>query len=152
MENEAEAFYIRLAGDTDNAGLRTIFNMLAAEEVKHYKIIKEMKAGMPQKIADSDILSQARVVFEQMSKSDKKFYSGISQAEIYRKAQSIEKKSEEFYLQKASEAGDRGQEEIFRKLAKEENKHYFLLQNIIDFVARPETWLENAEWCHLDEY
>jgi rubrerythrin len=42
--------------------------------------------------------------------------------------------------------------EIFLKLADEEKKHYFLLENIIDFVSRPQKWLENAEFYHLDEY
>ena len=41
---------------------------------------------------------------------------------------------------------------IFQKLAEEEKKHYFLLENIIQFVSRPETWLENAEFYHLEEY
>jgi rubrerythrin len=152
MEKEAEDFYVRLAGDTDNAGLKTIFNMLAAEEVKHYEIVKEMKTKMPQKISDTDVLSEAKTVFEQMSKSDKKYYLLVNQIEVYRKAQDIEKKSEDFYLQKAGEVKDHCQEGIFRKLAEEEKKHYFLLQNIINFVSRPETWLENAEWNHLDEY
>lgn len=34
----------------------------------------------------------------------------------------------------------------------EEKKHYFLLDNIIEFVSRPEQWLENAEFYHLEEY
>jgi rubrerythrin len=152
MEKEAENFYGRLADDTDNAGLKTIFNMLAAEEAKHYKIIKEIKEKLPQKISETDILSQAKAVFEQISKSDKNFNSGTNQVETYKKAQDIEKKSEDFYLQKATEAQDHCQQGIFRKLAEEEKKHYILLQNIIDFVSRPETWLENAEWNHLDEY
>jgi len=152
MEKEAEDFYVRLAGDTDNAGLKTIFNMLAAEEAKHYKMVKEIKTKVPQKISETNILSQAKAVFEQMSKSDKKYYLGINQIDVYRNAQDIEKKSEDFYLQKAGESEDHCQKGIFRKLAEEEKKHYFLLQNIIDFVSRPETWLENAEWNHLDEY
>jgi rubrerythrin len=152
MEKEAENFYGRLADDTDNAGLKTIFNMLAAEEAKHYKIIKEIKEKLPQKISDVNVLSKAKEVFEQISKSDKNFNSGTNQLETYKKAQDIEKKSEDFYLQKATETQDHCQQGIFRKLAEEEKKHYILLQNIIDFVSRPETWLENAEWNHLDEY
>ncbi len=152
MEKEAETYYNRLAGDTDNEGLKTIFNMLAAEEVKHYKAIKEMKMKLPQKISDTNVLAEAKAVFEQMSKSDKKYYLLVNQIDLYKKAQDIEKKSEDFYLQKAGEVKDPCQQGILEKLAKEENKHYFLLQNIIDFVSRPETWLENAEWNHLDDY
>jgi len=31
------------------------------------------------------------------------------------------------------------------KLAKEKNKHMFLLKNPVEFVFRPEAWIENAE-------
>ena len=55
-------------------------------------------------------------------------------------------------IEKAQEVPEEYQKRIFLKLAEEEKKHYFLLENIIDFVSRPATWLENAEFCHLEEY
>ena len=27
-----------------------------------------------------------------------------------------------------------------------------ILEGIIEFVSRPQTWLENAEWNHLEDY
>lgn len=152
MEEESKDFYARLAQGTANVGLKTIFNMLALEEEKHCDIIKEKKIRLPQKEYDTDVLSDAKIVFEQISKSDENFDSWVDQIEAYKKSQEIEKKSRDFYLQKADEVDDRCHERIFRVLAEEEKKHYFLLQNIIDFVSRPKIWLENAEWNHLDEY
>lgn len=69
-----------------------------------------------------------------------------------KKAQEIEKKSQIFYLEKADEVNNPSQKEIFLKIADEEKKHYFILENILDFVSRPQNWLENAEWYHLEEY
>jgi hypothetical protein len=37
-------------------------------------------------------------------------------------------------------------------VAGEEHKHYLLLERIIDFVSRPEQWLEDAEFYHLEDY
>ena len=37
-------------------------------------------------------------------------------------------------------------------LADEEEKHYKLLDNIIELITKPEIWLENAEFNHLDEF
>jgi hypothetical protein len=37
-------------------------------------------------------------------------------------------------------------------LAKEEQVHYFILENIINFLSRPQAWLEDAEFVNLDEY
>jgi rubrerythrin len=152
MENEAEAFYRGLATNTENAGLKTIFNMLADEEAKHFKIVEEMKAKIPNKISSTNVLSEAKDIFEQMSNTGKKTDVNTSQIEAYKKAQDIEKKSIAFYLKKTDEVEENCQKGIFRKLAEEEKKHYFLLQNIIEFVSRPESWLENAEWHHLEEY
>ena len=28
----------------------------------------------------------------------------------------------------------------------------FLLENMLDFISRPQTWLENAEFNHLEDY
>ncbi len=153
MEKEkySEDYYRRLAKRTNNKGLETIFNMLADEEAKHYKIVSDMKEDVAPDLADTTVLSDAKNVFTKMRKSAQKFSFDISQTELYKKAQDIEKQSQNFYLEKAKEA-EETQKEIFLSLAEEEKKHYFLLENIIDFVSRPQTWLENAEWHHLDEY
>jgi rubrerythrin len=110
-----------------------------------------MKQEKPQ-LAQITILDDVRNVFVQMKKSGEKFGFYIGQKELYRKAQDIEKKSRDFYTEKASEVKQEYQKDIFLKLAEEEKKHYFLLENIIEFVSRPETWLENAEWYHLEDY
>ena len=41
---------------------------------------------------------------------------------------------------------------MLAQLAAEEEKHDLLLENIIDFLSRPEQWLENAEGQHLEAY
>ena len=87
-----------------------------------------------------------------MAQKSESFDFDLKQTELYKKAQDIEKKSYEFYTEKANEVTEEYQKEVFLKLADEEKKHYFLLENIIEFVSRPETWLENAEFYHLEEY
>jgi rubrerythrin len=153
MEKEkySEDYYRRLAGKSNNKGLETVFNMLADEEAKHYKIVSDMKEDIAPDLAETTVLSDAKDVFAKMCESVQNFNLDASQTELYRKALKIEKQSQDFYLGKANEV-EKTQKEIFLKLADEEKKHYFLLENIIDFVSRPKTWLENAEFYHLDEY
>ena len=150
-EKYSEDYYRRLADKTSNKGLETIFNMLADEEAKHYKIVSDMKEDVAPDLAETTVLSDAKDVFVKMRESAQKLSFDISQTELYKKAQDIEKQSQNFYLEKAKEA-EETQKEILLGLAEEEKKHYFLLENIIEFVSRPQTWLENAEWYHLDEY
>jgi len=153
MEKEkySEDYYRQLAGKSNNKGLETVFNMLADEEAKHYKIVSDMKEGVAPDLAEMTVLSDAKGVFAKMRESAQDFDFDVSQTELYRKAQKIEKQSQDFYLEKANEV-EKTQKEIFLRLAEQEKKHYFLLENIIDFVSKPETWLENAEFHHLDEY
>ncbi len=151
MEKDGEDYYRQLADRTENKGLKTILTMLADEEVKHYNTIEEMKTEKLQ-LAQTTILADAKNVFVQIKESNENFDFDSKQAELYKKAQDIEKKSEDFYREKVNQVEKEYQKEIFLKLAEEEKKHYFLLENIIQFVSRPETWLENAEFNHLEEY
>jgi rubrerythrin len=151
MEKDGEHYYRQLAEQAGNKGLKTIFTMLAEEEVKHYRAVEAMKAAKPE-MAETTVLADARNVFAQMKESGEKFDFDAGQPDLYRKAQDIEKKSQDFYREKADEVEEAYQREIFLKLADEEQQHYFLLENVIQFVSRPETWLENAEFHHLEEY
>jgi rubrerythrin len=151
MEKDGEDYYRQLAQQASNDGMRTILTMLADEEVKHYNALEKIQSQKTQ-IVESGILTDAKNVFAQIKESGESFDFDISQADLYKKARDIEKKSQDFYTEKASEVTQEYQKELFLKLADEEKKHYVLLDNIIDFVSKPEQWLENAEFFHLEDY
>ncbi|RPH34885.1 rubrerythrin [bacterium] len=151
-EKYSEQFYRDLANRTNYAGLRNIFTMLADEEVKHYHVVQHMEAEAPHAISETPILTHAREIFEKMRGSSRKFDFNITEADLYRKACDIEEESERFYLDRAEEVEDPAQKEVFKKLAAEEHKHWIIVDNIRSFVARPETFLENAEMFHQDDY
>lgn len=154
MEKEklSENYYRQLSKKTENKGLKNIFGMLAGEEARHYDIVSKMKEDTPVEVTQTSVLSDAKAVFSKMREAAEKFSFDISQIELYRKARDIEGESRDFYLEKAEEVPEKQQKDIFLGLAEEEKKHYLLLENIIDFVSRPEDWLENAEFYHLEEY
>ena len=87
-----------------------------------------------------------------MKDTYQEFNFNMSEADLYRKALMIEKESRQFYQEKADEVQGEAQKRLFLKLAAEEQKHEFLMENLVEFMMRPETWIENAEWRHLDEY
>ncbi len=151
LEKESQDYYLELANKTSDGGLGTIFTMLAGEEGKHYEVVKALKANTYIQFGDTNLLSDAKAVFEKIA-GEERFGFSFEQLDVYKKALNIESKSRKFYLEKADEAEDANIKTSFAKLAKEEEKHYFLLENIIDFISQPKTWLENAEWYHLEEY
>ena len=151
MEKDGENFYRGLAEKVSNKGVKTILAMLADEEVKHYEILSKAQ-GQEKKLSETAILSDAKNVFEQMKEGAEEFDVEVGQVELYREAQQIEARSRDFYLAKSEQVEQGRHKELFLKLAEEEKKHYFLLDNIIEFVSRPEHWLEDAEFYHLEEY
>jgi rubrerythrin len=151
-ERYSELYYRDLAQRSDNVGLRNILTMLADEEAKHYRTVELMKAGTPPEASDIPILGNARKVFEKMRAAAEKFDFHMGEADLYRKAVKIEEESKRFYEEKAREATDPEQKKILQKLAAEEDKHLLLVDNLRTFVSRPETYLENAEFVHFDDY
>jgi len=151
MEKEGEEYYRELANNTDKTGLKKIFTWLADEEVKHYNIFENMKKEIAYTLTQTPLLRNAKTIFEKM-RQEKTFDFDASQITMYRRAQDIEKKSQDYYLKEANRLSDARQRETLIKIAKEEEKHYLLLDNIIELVSRPQTWLENAEFYHLEEY
>lgn len=152
MEQDGEAYYRELAAKSGEAGLKHILNMLADDEQKHYQIMKSLKESVPAHLVETKVLEEANNIFAQMRQQGPGEMLELGQEELYRKAQDLEKKSEDFYKEKAGELGEKALKDIFLGIAGEEARHYFLLDNIITFVSRPHEWIENAEFHHLVEY
>jgi rubrerythrin len=154
MEKEkfSENYYRELAGKTGNKGLQNILKMLADEEAKHYKVVQQMRKETPEKITDTKVLANAKEVFQKMRESTEKFNFDISELQLYEKAKDIEQETKQFYLEKSDEVDNPDQKEIFKKLADQEQKHFIILENICDFVAKPQSFLENAEFHHMEDY
>jgi rubrerythrin len=154
MEKEqfSEEYYRDLANRANHAGLKNILTLLADEEGKHWRTVEQMRTETPDLVTEVPILDHAREIFEKMRGAPKKFDFLLSEAELYRKACQIEEQSRKFYLERAEEAKDPDQKRVFQLLAREEDKHLFLMENICGFVSKPESFLENAERYHFDDY
>jgi rubrerythrin len=128
---------------------------LAEDEQKHYNLFKALRDGAKarfEKAEETKILTSVKNVFQTMKDRNQSFAFADEARKIWAEAQLVEKKSEEFYREKAKEIGDGNQKNIFNKIADEEHKHWVTLESVIQFLKRPEQWLEDAEWNHLEEY
>lgn len=152
MEQDGETYYRELAAKCKIDGLKRILLMLADDEVVHYNVFKKMKEENQADIQSSEVLKNAKNIFMDMKDKDEELEFNESEIEFYRKAIEIEKKSEDFYREKANETEDSQIKQILLKIADDEKKHQFLLKNTTDFLSRPQSWVENAEFHHLDEY
>jgi Uncharacterized conserved protein len=151
MEQDGENFYRELAEKASNSGFREIFNQLADDEVKHFQLFKSMQQS-PEPFKSTTILKYAGNIFKQMIAENDLKNLDATQLALYQKAMDLEKKSQAFYLAQAADDENKNQGQLFQKIAAEEEKHYFLLHNIYELVLRPQTWVENGEFVHLEEY
>jgi len=152
MEQDGEAYYRELASKCRLPGLKKILNMLADDEVGHYNTFKKLKEGTDAEFSASVVLENAKNVFQEIKDTETGFDFDVSEIDLYNKAIEIEKKSEDFYREKANEVEQPGIKDILLEIAEDEKKHRFLLKNTVEFISRPKTWIENAEFHHLDEY
>lgn len=156
MEKDGENYYRDLAAASKIAGLKKIFEMLADEEVKHFEIFQQMKVKKGEtQLPKTDILANVKNIFIDMKAEKPHLHIDTTKdTDAFRKARDIEQKSIDFYLEKAEEAEDAAVKDILKRLAREEGKHLKIMENLVEFVSRPEPghWLENAEWHHLEEY
>ena len=150
MERDGEQFYRGLAETSPSQGMARILNKLADDEAKHYSIVAKMAEGAEPDMAETTVLTDAKNIFAQMQ--GQPFELGGPQVDAYRQAQEIERKSRDFYREKAEQVTTPAAKAIMQKIADEEQRHFVLLDRIIEFMDRPRTWLENAEFTHLDEY
>ena len=150
MERDGERFYRNLADVSSNQGMSRILTWLADDEAKHYIIVKEMAEDVEPDMDKTTVLTDAKNVFAQMQGTSLDL--GGLQVEVYRQAQEIERQSREFYEEQADQATKTATKTILLEIADEEQRHYFLLDQIVEFLDRPKTWIEDAEFNHLDEY
>jgi len=155
MESDGRAFYLEQSEKVDSPWLKKILVELANDELKHYNIFKAMKDGQMVEYKEAEqtkIIPTLKNVFETMKAENKDFSFPPDSKKIWEEALEVEKKSEDFYREKAGESDGEAQKHILNKIADEEHKHWVTLQNVIRFLDRPNHWLEDAEWSNLEDY
>ena len=155
MEKDGEAYYRELGQKSNHEGLKIIFTLLADEEVSHYTVLQKMKDANPDATLsekEKNLLDSAKNIFAEMKEKMDEINFNLPQADFYRKALETEEKSIDYYLEMSEKVESDEHKAIFKKLAAEEKKHKFLMENLVDFISRPITWLEDAEFNQLEEY
>jgi rubrerythrin len=154
METDGRAFYLEHAAKATQPELKTILLELAEDEQKHYNLFKALRDGHTAEYkeeAKTKILATVKNVFQQMKSAHQDFKFPADAKKIWEQAREVEKKAEAFYREQVSVVDRPDQKSVLTKIADEEHRHWVTLQNVIEFLDRPNQWLENAEWSGLEE-
>jgi rubrerythrin len=152
LKKEKINYYRQLARESSSPGVRDIFSKLAEEEENHSRMIEQMSVNAPCRTVETTILADARQIFEAMSQKQEQPAYVNAQLQLYERALRYEEEANRMYSQKAKQVSDPCQKDVFNWIANEEKKHKAVIETIINFVSKPERWLENAEWYHIETY
>ena len=152
MELDGKAYYEKLAAETTDGGLKSVFTDLAADVQKHYEIIQAIKSGTSPKMADSTVLEKAKNIFEVLM-GDKNIVGSLKRTlDGYNHARKLEADSVKLYEDMAKKEDNPETVQLLLKIANEEKKHFNILDNLYDYVLAPQNYLAWAEFSNLKEY
>ena len=153
MEKKTIESYRALAEKCQShEGIKNILLMLADDHEKHASTLTEIQNRASVEMDKTEVFREARKVFSDMQENKNPFSCDIDQVRLYEDARKLVLKKQQFYLDVAEKMEREESKALVLKMAEEEKKQAVVLDNIIEMVRRPETWLEDAEFHHLDEY
>ncbi|MGF1584740.1 MAG: ferritin family protein [Bacteroidales bacterium] len=151
LEVRGEAFYRKVAADTENAGIKKIFAIMADEEVIHADILREKfkevvktnklsESGIP--VNTEDVNAAGFVLSESM----KNQIAGAGfEAAAISAAIDMETKAITLYSESAENAADENEKRLFSWLADWERGHHKLLYEL-DRDLKERIWNDNNFW------
>jgi rubrerythrin len=153
MEVDGKSFYEKLARESENKGLKTIFSRLAEDEQKHMEIFQGLQARTQTTVMEeSKALDTARNVFDGMRAEGTASNLSSADLEAYRFAMKLEADSFRLYEEAAERETNQEVKNLLGRIAQEEHKHFTILENIYDFVNAPQQYLAWREFSNLDEF
>ncbi len=150
LEKRGEAFYSKVAEQASGKAVKEFFEMMAAEEVKHIKILSEQfKAYQRNKIFNpgeysgnySDSTAPGVITRELIAEMSAADY----EAAAVSAAMSMEKNAIKLYSDRAAEAADPNEKALYQWLADWENQHLHFLA-AIDKELTEQIWYDNSFW------
>jgi len=153
-EQESRDFYKECLEKATIGGTQEILKGLVSDEERHYAIVNDMlaeakKSGGIKNVDTSDAgdgKKQFGKAFPHTMVKDADFSAeSASVGEMLKKALDNEQESYNNYSKAAEEADEPELREIYGFLAKEENRHYNLIDNLIDYLADPDEWIYEEE-------
>jgi rubrerythrin len=152
MEKEGLEFYKKLSKEAPNKELAGVFAVLAKEEEAHYKLFENLQKGSAVQGGAGNTVAEVKKAFAEMTAEFSKPDVLSGAAEAYRKALSMEQGAVTYYTKVSKGIADKAQLAAVEAIIDEEKRHVRIFESLLDFVARPREWVENAEFNKLEDY
>ena len=147
MEQEGYSFYQKAASQTDSEMGRTVFSSLAADELLHLEVFKnlfEEKIGQDEwnKLVNSGLKYQDIQVFPKDLKRIEGANPNTNEIDAIRIAMDSEKRAIDFYTQIKQQLTSEDIIEIIDEIIKQEQSHYKILEGEFHHINSTGYWFE----------
>lgn len=149
LEADGKAYYQKLAAECDSKELKNLFTLLADSEQTHYDALQARKNQTSFAVMESDILEQAKNIFQRLIEMKETHSSFKVDIDGYRHAITAEEQSIGFYRDAAEKEPALEVRQLLNALAAEERLHLNIIENIYEFVESPKYFLEWREFSNL---
>jgi rubrerythrin len=155
-ETSERDFYLAHARKTKNPLGKSMFLMIADDELEHYERLKELHEKLkstglwPASLPLSVKQTRVKELIDGLNDPGNAAGSSEDDLEAIQVATAFEAKGAEFYARLRDESADERQKAFFALLAGIEREHYLVLKDAEDYLKDPGGWLRRTERGSLD--
>jgi rubrerythrin len=150
MEMRGFAFYTKVAEQTNDTGIRNVFNIMAQEENLHIKYLSEQFSTFEKNknfghtpVTDTPAAGITKLILSEEMKNT--ISAAGYEAAAISAAIDMEKKAIEVYSKQAEISTDPNEKKLYKWLADWEKGHLKLLSEL-DNELRDKIWYDNHFW------
>jgi rubrerythrin len=148
-EKSAEEFYTKKAAELNEPAVKKIFSDLAEDERAHFELVSDLarqaEAGDEESVSLPDPTDAKMRVEGTLGKFKGTAIPDLDENTTVKEALTfaleIERISFNGYSQAAEDSEDAEVAAIYRYLAAEENKHFIIIDNTLDFIDDQDRWI-----------
>lgn len=146
MEMDGSEFYGKAAEKAVNPQAKRLFESFAADERRHLGIVESMARGVGVDVEKMPMpRATVRTVFTSAQAGSRAGAVAAGEREAVQDALSLERQSYRLYKHAAT-AGQGAQRALLERLASEENEHYEMLENTLEYLEDNQKWFLFREW------
>ncbi len=142
LEIDGAEFYLDLAAGCASEAAAQMFRSFAADEQRHLRIVRDMAEGIGVDVGSMPTpREEMRTIFsEAAGRADAAAQASADEKEAVGVAMGMEKASFDLYTESAQEAEDDETRSLLERLALEENQHYEMLENTLEYLDASDQW------------
>jgi len=151
LEEKTRRHYKELARKCAHTpGIKNILEKLIHNSDEIIKCLNRMlRKDTKWQFEDKQLFQKAQDILQTLKEEKDTFTCSMQQKRLYEKALKFARHKKTFYEYALVNRPKR--RELILKLIAGQKKQIIFLENIIEMLERPEYWVENAEFTHLNE-